>query len=403
MATEDRDFVSFIRRLNQLRATGRGGTLREAVRGFAEARKGEALEREKVAIGARSQASLEKAREEQLRVQREGLETAAGAAKVKGITSLLTAPITAGAALETIRPGTVSGLTSAVKGAIGLGGTAAAGVPGLAGAGGLGLLGTQAATTAGAATGIAGAAELGGLGLLAPETATLAGTAGIGGLGLAPVIPEAAAATTAGATAGVTGGLGLSALGVPAAVGLIGSEIGERIFGGEDGLIGSGETTQKVGGIAASTLAGAAVGSLVPIPGVSTAIGAGVGFIVGVGKSIIDDVSILCSEMERQGFVSKRDLIRAEKYKRDIADNFTYIGYLTWAKYLVKAMRKSRVASWAIGNVWKHWCREMGHRVDPNIESNLLGKVLLDTATPVSRIIGRIKCQVSSSQSAEQI
>ena len=85
-----------------------------------------------------------------------------------------------------------------------------------------------------------------------------------------------------------------------------------------------------------------------------------------------------------------------KKYRINYVSDYVYDGYMTWWPTVVKVMQTSKVLNYIMKPMWVGWANEMAHRANPRIKGSLIGRIVLDTLTPVSRFLGRrrrIRCQ----------
>jgi hypothetical protein len=126
----------------------------------------------------------------------------------------------------------------------------------------------------------------------------------------------------------------------PIAGGLGGGYLGHALGGKVSDILGTHEkTTRDVMGVAGGAAAGAAIGSIVP--GIGTAIGAVVGGVVGFAQ----DLSVICSELHRQGEISERERQVCVAFRFRHIPNDMFMAYLEWAEPIVKVMRKGGICN----------------------------------------------------------
>lgn len=272
----------------------------------------------------------EKFRQEQLGIQREGIEKETEAAKASGVAQVAGTALTAGILLKDTAAGKAVG--SGVKSVY---------------EGGKSLITGTTATTTPTAQAVATGAEAA-LPAAAP-TATTAAAETIG-------------QTTVGEIAGQTVG------GATAAAG-----IGRLAFGQ------SGDSTAKdIGTIGTSALYGFYAGGPV---------GAVVGGVVGIAYDFLADEvgTIICAELHRQGFLDKNILEFDHQYRVENIDDETYAGYILLATPLVKWMQRSQKVTKIVKPFAMAWAYEMASRVDNNIKGNVLGKLINIIGQPICR------------------
>lgn len=208
------------------------------------------------------------------------------------------------------------------------------------------------------------------------QTIPIATTTGAGttATGAAPgFFAEAGGMTTVG-VAGLVGGV--AGVYGPGGEKLPGTFGGEKERATESGMIK---------GAGAGALAGAALTSW---SGPGAIVGTVVGAIAGglsawlKGKKGGKGGTVICSELYRQGIVSKELLDLEDQYHR----NFTwavYWGYRHWADPVVVLMQRSKLVTQLIAVFGKAFLKEVAHQVDPSRKGSWLGAWLLKHGVPM--------------------
>jgi hypothetical protein len=197
-------------------------------------------------------------------------------------------------------------------------------------------------------------------------------------------------ATTAGGTTGgaTAGGLTGTAVGGIAAGGVAGGTIGSmgaRALG--DRIPAGGQNERSIGGgIVGGAAAGAAIG--VWGFGVAAIPGAIIGGIIGGITAMVENDSVICTELHRQGLISN-DIYKAESKFGNSLDIDTIRGYHLWAKPIVSKMRKSESVTKLVYHLAYPVLQEMAHRASNKYKGNILGKLILKIGIPVCTIIGK--------------
>ncbi len=173
---------------------------------------------------------------------------------------------------------------------------------------------------------------------------------------------EAGAETTAPGIA--------STVGIPALAGKVGGEVAKLL------PIGQGETTQRVKGAAGGALAGFVASGGNPIGAIIGAIAGG---------------TVICEELQRQGYLSKEAMILDGKFREFFISKDTYEGYMTWAPTVVKLMKRSRMVTNIVKPFGVAWAHEMASRMDSSYLGNDLGTVMLKVGVPICSAIGKIR------------
>jgi len=96
--------------------------------------------------------------------------------------------------------------------------------------------------------------------------------------------------------------------------------------------------------------------------------------------------SVICTELHRQGIMSDELYAKDQEYGRYIWDNHIhmFIGYLSWARSVVKLMRKSTLFTKIIAIPTMAWARNIGG------EKNILGGILKTVGEPLCDKIGKL-------------
>lgn len=168
----------------------------------------------------------------------------------------------------------------------------------------------------------------------------------------------------------------VGAAAAPVLAGFAGAEIGKRVFGGEKGLIGKGETTQTIGTIGSAAAAGFLFGGPV-------------GALIGAGTGVISDATVICTELTRQGYLSRRILELDGEYRKSGIDENTYAGYMRWAPYIVKGMQKSWIFTQLVRPFGSGWAHYTAHKIDKKVSNSVIGCLLYRLGVPVCRFLGR--------------
>ena len=133
---------------------------------------------------------------------------------------------------------------------------------------------------------------------------------------------------------------------------------------------------------AAKSAAGAAVGGAIgstfgPIGGF---IGAAVGKLVTGGR-------VICNELNRQGLMSKRQVVLDYRFTRDYLSPKHVNGYHVWAVFVVKQMRQGKFV-----NFWKHIAthraNEIAYIYGERDKPDYLGKIYRHIGEPICWVLG---------------
>jgi len=164
------------------------------------------------------------------------------------------------------------------------------------------------------------------------------------------------------------------------------SEAGQTNFGaaGTAGLFSAATTLVLTGDVekAAKTGAGTAIGQSIGtaiLPGIGTVIGGMIGGAIG-GR-------VICNELNKQGLITRKELINDYKFTRDYLSTKHVNGYHMWALWMVKQMRKGKyVKFWT--HVVKHRANEIAYIYGERKKPDYLGKLYRKIFEPVCWTLG---------------
>ena len=195
--------------------------------------------------------------------------------------------------------------------------------------------GYTAPTLAGAGSGGAGILAGAGSGVTAPSAA-YTGATGTAAYGSAEGAGTASVLGAEGASAGI-----LSTIAPPALGWAAGSLVDMAI--NKWSPVGGAKEKSIAGNIAKGAGVGAGVGSVVP--GIGTGVGAVVGGVIGGAVGLIEDVSVICSELQRQGEITEKQRTACVYFRFRHIPNDMFMAYLEWAEPIVKVMRKGGIGN----------------------------------------------------------
>ena len=134
---------------------------------------------------------------------------------------------------------------------------------------------------------------------------------------------------------------------------------------------------------AAKSAAGAAVGGTI-----GSAVGGPIGGFIGatVGK-LVTGGRVICNELNRQGLMSKRQVVLDYKFTRDYLSPKHVNGYHVWAVFVVKQMREGKFV-----NFWKHIAthraNEIAYIYGERDKPDYLGKIYRHIGEPICWLLG---------------
>ena len=186
------------------------------------------------------------------------------------------------------------------------------------------------------------------------------------------------------AGAGGAGGAGLSTLGVVAYAGMAGS-----IFGGfasrtqwvQDLTPWGGKRTE---GAMAGAGAGVAIGAYAwPAMGPwGMVIGGVVGGVGGWYAS-----KAICTELNRQGYLSDDVLMEDQEYAVKYISPDVYVGYRILADPVVRLMQRSKLFTQIVRPFGVAFAYESANRINPKYKGSLLGKIIFKVGIPLCRMV----------------
>lgn len=107
-----------------------------------------------------------------------------------------------------------------------------------------------------------------------------------------------------------------------------------------------------------------------------------VGDVIGV----VGEITILCTELNRQGLLDIHVIERANKYRRKHITKEVYEGYLMWATPLVEVMKVSSLVTSVVCSFWKPLTYELASRGSKR-KGNLIGKIAYGILAPFSEFV----------------
>lgn len=117
----------------------------------------------------------------------------------------------------------------------------------------------------------------------------------------------------------------------------------------------------------------------------------GGGMFSGNGGSGSGGMSVICTELHRQGILSdelyQADGIWFDSFKRSNPDVVS--GYHYWAIPVVQAMRKSKTLTKLISLIALPWAEDMAYQVGKRKSGNILGRIVMAVGIPLCRVFGR--------------
>ena len=149
------------------------------------------------------------------------------------------------------------------------------------------------------------------------------------------------------------------------------------IFSAATTLILTGDV-EKAAKTGVGTTIGQSIGTAI-LPGIGTVIGGMIGGALG-GR-------VICNELNKQGLITRKELINDYKFTRDYLSTKHVNGYHVWALWMVKQMRKGKyVKFWT--HVVKHRANEIAYIYGEKDKPDYLGKLYRKIFEPVCWTLG---------------
>ena len=173
------------------------------------------------------------------------------------------------------------------------------------------------------------------------------------------------------------------------------SKVGERLYGSPQaaanwssaaaaGVVNfgvqllSGKDPVKAAKSAGASTIGTAIGNAL-LPGIGGIVGGVLGGIVG-GR-------VICNELQKQGLMTKEDVLLDYRFTRDYLTPQHVRGYQIWAVHVVKRMRKGKgVKFWR--HVAQHRSNEIAYIYGKRDKPDYLGKVYRRILEPTCWVVG---------------
>jgi hypothetical protein len=101
---------------------------------------------------------------------------------------------------------------------------------------------------------------------------------------------------------------------------------------------------------------------------------------------VVGEITVLCTELNRQGLLDIQVIERANKYRRKHIGKEVYEGYLMWATPLVEVMKVSPLVSKIVCFFWKPLTYELASRGNKR-KGSLLGKISYSILSRFSKVV----------------
>jgi len=152
---------------------------------------------------------------------------------------------------------------------------------------------------------------------------------------------------------------------------------GAGLFAAATTLVMTGDV-EKAAKTGVGTTIGQSIGTAI-LPGIGTVVGGIIGGALG-GR-------VICNELNKQGLITRKELINDYKFTRDYLSTKHVNGYHVWALWMVKQMRKGKyVKFWT--HVVKHRANEIAYIYGEKDKPDYLGKLYRKIFEPVCWTLG---------------
>ncbi|MBW2985165.1 hypothetical protein KY313_00715 [Candidatus Woesearchaeota archaeon] len=97
---------------------------------------------------------------------------------------------------------------------------------------------------------------------------------------------------------------------------------------------------------------------------------------------------VICSELNRQGYLSFDDMMASKTFANERINKFTTLGYHYWAKPLVKVMQRSSEITDLVEPLGLAWGKHMSYEMGMGLKDDSLGKLISEIGVPESQSLG---------------
>lgn len=113
---------------------------------------------------------------------------------------------------------------------------------------------------------------------------------------------------------------------------------------------------------------------------------------MGLLGGVTQEISVICTEMNRQGLLSKNirlaDEVFGSNMKRTRPE--VYAGYYCWAKYVVRVMKKSKRFTKFVCFFGLPWAKQMAYEQGYLGRGSILGAAIMKVGVPFCALIGKL-------------
>ena len=100
--------------------------------------------------------------------------------------------------------------------------------------------------------------------------------------------------------------------------------------------------------------------------------------------------SVICSELNRQGYMPFEDMKASNDFSSKRLDEHTMLGYHYGAEPLVKVMQKSSHITDLVKPLGLAWGEHMSYKMGVRKEDNNIGKLISEIGIPESQLLGKL-------------
>jgi hypothetical protein len=108
----------------------------------------------------------------------------------------------------------------------------------------------------------------------------------------------------------------------------------------------------------------------------------------GVLGSTFGALTVICTELHRQGYISG-EIYEADQQYADSVDRDIYNGYYLWAKHVAKGMRTSKLLTYIVKPIAIAWATETAFRLGKSPHGSKFGKLFKNLGEPMCGLIGK--------------
>ena len=97
---------------------------------------------------------------------------------------------------------------------------------------------------------------------------------------------------------------------------------------------------------------------------------------------------VVCTELNRQGYLSFDDMMASRKFADENLDNFVNLGYHYWSKPLVKVMQRSSKITDLVKPLGLAWGKHMSYEMGVGLKGDPIGEIISNIGISESQELG---------------